>query len=256
MAGNDPLIPALGAAAPVQVAAAVATLAEQAGTPALPLPAAAPPPPTVTTELSSTGQLLSRLLDALPASTTAVAPANPLLPQPQAHAAAIAAALGDGIAHSGLFYESHLADWVEGKRTLEQIRNEPQAQAMDASDQATSPTLLRQQIDLLDGQPLQWRGELWPGLPLQLAIAKERNPSQEQDATEPAWQTTLTSRLPALGDVVARLRLVGDQLQLRLDAGDARAGALMEAGLPSLRSALSAAGLQPLSLAIDEQRTD
>lgn len=40
----------------------------------------------------------------------------------------LAAALRDTIANSGLFYESHLADWVEGRRELADLRREPQAQ--------------------------------------------------------------------------------------------------------------------------------
>lgn len=256
MAGNDPLIPALGAAAAVQLATPVATLAGNDAAVALPLPSGAPPLATVTAELSTTGQLLAKLLDALPASAAGIAQPRPLLPQPDAHPAAMAAAIGDGIARSGLFYESHLADWVEGKRTLEQIRSEPQAQAMDASDATTTPVLLREQIDMLDGQPLQWRGELWPGLPLQISIAKDSPPPSQGNATEPAWQTTLNSTLPTLGDVTARLRLEGDRLQLRLAASNASSGTRMEAEISSLRAALSAAGLQPLSIVIDEQRTD
>lgn len=256
MAGNDPLIPALGAATAVQLATPVATLAGNDSAIALPLPAGGPALPTVTAELSTTGQLLAKLLDALPASAAGIAQPRPLLPQPEAHPATMAVAIGDGIAHSGLFYESHLADWVEGKRTLEQIRSEPQAQAMDASDAAITPALLREQIDMLDGQPLQWRGELWPGLPLEISIAKDQPSPSEAHAPEAAWQTTLKSTLPTLGDVTARLRLDGDRLQLRLAASDASSGTRMEAELSSLRAALSAAGLQPLSIVIDEQRPD
>lgn len=256
MAGNDPLISALGAAAAVQLATPVATLAGNDSSVALPSPAGAPPLPKVTAELSTTGQLLAKLLDALPVSAVGIAPPRPLLPQPDAHPATMAAAIREGIGQSGLFYESHLADWVEGKRTLEQIRNEPQAQAMDANDAATSPVLLREQIDMLDGQPLQWRGELWPGLPLQIGIAKDLPSPWETHAPEPAWHTTLNSTLPTLGDITARLRLEGDRLQLRLAASDASSGTRMEAELASLRAALSAAGLQPISIVIDEQRPD
>ncbi len=256
MAGTDSLIPALGAAAAVQLATPVATLAGNEGTAALPLPAGAPPLPMVTAELSTTGQLLAKLLDALPVSAAGIAKLQPLLPQPDARPAAIAAAIRDGIAQSGLFYESHLADWVEGKRTLEQIRNEPQVQAMDANDAATSPALLREQIEMLDGQPLQWRGELWPGLPLQISIAKDQPPPLEAQSSEPAWQTTFISTLPSLGDVTARLRLEGNRLQLRLAAHDAVANTRMEAELSPLRAALSAAGLQPVTVVIDAQRPD
>ncbi|WP_432262680.1 flagellar hook-length control protein FliK [Cupriavidus sp. TMH.W2] len=45
-----------------------------------------------------------------------------------ASAQAAAAALADTLGQSGLFYESHLAQWVAGARELSGIRQEPQAQ--------------------------------------------------------------------------------------------------------------------------------
>ncbi|MGO4326843.1 flagellar hook-length control protein FliK [Cupriavidus sp. 2TAF22] len=52
-----------------------------------------------------------------------------LLPSPPtaAGAPALRAALADAIGRSGLFYESHLAEWVSGARPLELLRKEPQA---------------------------------------------------------------------------------------------------------------------------------
>jgi len=62
--------------------------------------------------------------------------ATPLLPSaPQAPvsgeqlpALQLAAALRNFVDRSGLFYESHLAAWTQGQRTLAQIQREPQAQ--------------------------------------------------------------------------------------------------------------------------------
>ncbi|UDM52435.1 flagellar hook-length control protein FliK [Cupriavidus sp. MP-37] len=53
-----------------------------------------------------------------------------LLPAPPtaATAQATAAALANAVGHSGLFYESHLAQWVAGARGLASLRQEPQAQ--------------------------------------------------------------------------------------------------------------------------------
>ncbi|SOZ18720.1 Flagellar hook-length control protein FliK [Cupriavidus taiwanensis] len=45
-----------------------------------------------------------------------------------ASAPATAAALANAVGHSGLFYESHLAQWVAGARGLASLRQEPQAQ--------------------------------------------------------------------------------------------------------------------------------
>lgn len=59
-----------------------------------------------------------------------VRPAGPLLataPTP-ASAQAAAAVLANTVGQSGLFYESHLAQWVSGARDMQEIRQEPQAQ--------------------------------------------------------------------------------------------------------------------------------
>ncbi len=51
----------------------------------------------------------------------------PLLPSPPADGAALEAPLRAALEQSGLFYESHQADWVAGHRDLAALRQEPQA---------------------------------------------------------------------------------------------------------------------------------
>jgi hypothetical protein len=80
--------------------------------------------------LSAAGQLIGALL-ALPANRAAgpatVAAAAPLLAEPAAQPAPIAAALRQTVADSGLFYESHLAQWAAGRMPVAQLMREPQA---------------------------------------------------------------------------------------------------------------------------------
>ncbi|WP_454737361.1 flagellar hook-length control protein FliK [Cupriavidus necator] len=70
----------------------------------------------------------------LPRAAATLMPAPPTA----ATAAALPAALAALVDHSGLFYESHLAAWVNGARTLAAVRQEPQAAlgARDAAAQA------------------------------------------------------------------------------------------------------------------------
>ena len=248
---TDSLIGLVGAAPAVSVPDPVATLAGdmRAGQP--PLRAATPPDLPAAAELSTTGKLLAKLFDTLPEAGSRIAPSPPLLQEPTDQPRTIAESLRHGLVHSGLFYESHLADWIEGERSLDMIRREPQAQVQPQSqarlaDDTPLPVILRQQLEMLDGQPLQWQGELWPGQPLRLAVGSERQPPPKDDApaTPPAWQTTLASTLPALGDVVARLRIDGDRLQLDLRSADGATAALMASQAAILRDALAAAGLQ------------
>ncbi|NUO88328.1 MAG: flagellar hook-length control protein FliK [Cupriavidus sp.] len=56
--------------------------------------------------------------------TASLLPAAPTA----ASAHAIAAALANAVGQSGLFYESHLAQWMSGARGLASVRQEPQAQ--------------------------------------------------------------------------------------------------------------------------------
>ncbi len=118
-------------------------------------PSSIPVPPTVA-ELSKGAQLLLSVLNAGSQPGPALPAPQPLLPAPPSGALAgeaataearlaaaavgaaaaasdtngattIARALQAGLESSGLFYESHLADWVAGQRSLESIRAEPQA---------------------------------------------------------------------------------------------------------------------------------
>jgi hypothetical protein len=82
-------------------------------------------------KFSPAARLISQLL---PGEGEAPPPAQlnrgqPLLPQPpmgQNAAAQLAAALTRSVAQSGLFYESHQAQWVNGKLSLAQLQQEPQ----------------------------------------------------------------------------------------------------------------------------------
>ncbi len=247
--GPESGIGAVGAAIPVAVLEPVATLPEEA-TPELSSSAArAALAPAELAQLSVTGKLLAALLQASPSAVPLKQPVA-LLAAPTAHTADIGAALRTGIETSGLFYESHLADWVAGQREAEALSKEPQAKK-NAADEV--PAILRQQLEMLDSQPLQWRGELWPGMPLQLQIDRSASGSRGDpgEDPQPAWNSTLVSELPSLGTVVAKIRIDGDRLQLKLHAG---APALLSERSAELRAALTAAGLHLQRFDADGER--
>lgn len=86
------------------------------------------PPGTSTREsLSFAARAILTLMDGTPAQP--LRSAGPLLPAPPAagSSAAVAAALSSLVDESGLFYESHLAQWVAGSRPLGNILRQPQA---------------------------------------------------------------------------------------------------------------------------------
>lgn len=133
LTGTAPVAAAPRVIAPDAVALRPAK-GEAAGSPGrLPLARALPPAVPLaaaeltTARLSTGAQLLLKLVMPVGVPAGALQAPSPLLPAPAADAATLAAALKAGVESSGLFYESHLADWVAGQRSLAAIRTEPQA---------------------------------------------------------------------------------------------------------------------------------
>lgn len=93
--------------------------------------------------LSPAGKLISFLLTGQPPPKPAVLANNqPMVNTPPTQGAALVPALRQALAQSGLFYESHQAQWLSGKTTLAALQREPQAQAgAGAGAQTARPAL-------------------------------------------------------------------------------------------------------------------
>jgi hypothetical protein len=109
------------------------------------------------TSLSNAGRLIGNLLqlaqkDGLP--PTALTGKAPLVAGPDVPATQIARALQNAMSFSGLFYESHVAQWANGTRPLTDLQNEPLAKR--------SETLLTGSTTLPDGTDP--KSEPQPGL--------------------------------------------------------------------------------------------
>lgn len=199
---------------------------------------------TETVNLSSAAQLLDKL--ALNNNQQAKINGNaPLLASTKEFDPAhLATQLGASIEKSGVFYESHLQQWSEGNRNLDQIKQEPQNQSTAPTETANS--LIPQQLDTLENKRLSWQGELYPGQPLQLDIAKEENQdsqsSSSQQASDAVWQTTLKLQLPNLGDVHIKIRLQGDHALLNVNVNDSATATSLKSASDSLAQSLAASG--------------
>lgn len=224
--------------------------------------------------LSATARLISAILGTAPAAVEAVLRAAPLwqaaaTPDP----AQLAAALARNVAGSGLFYESHLLQFFSGQRSLAQLRKEPQAALSSASlsdDAAASATagarsgaglaataaaipadaipLLRQQLELLALSQFRWSGEAWPGAGMEWEITEggQRRQDRGEAAAEEAqrsWSTSLNMRLPRLGDILLRLRVLNGNWGLELAAAGDPALSSMQAASAQLQQRFAAAGL-------------
>jgi flagellar hook-length control protein FliK len=144
------------------------------------------------TRLSPAAQLISQLL---PAEGKTATPAQlnggqPLLETPpgsQAAGAQLAPKLASAVAQSGLFYESHQAQWVTGKLPLAQLLQEPQGQlsSLVPTPQAVPP-------DSSDAMPVLApapEGEFPAGAPATSTSAEQagrHNLTPEARAQQPA----------------------------------------------------------------------
>jgi hypothetical protein len=91
--------------------------------------------------LSSAGRLIDNLLQTAEqhGTSTAIIGKTPVVATPAAGAQQIAAALQDTINSSGLFYESHLQQWLDGNHPTADLMREPQNKAgINAKSQTAS----------------------------------------------------------------------------------------------------------------------
>lgn len=238
----------------------------------LPVPAALPgtSPSTASAQLhlSRGGDALARLLGTLGAGQHAIHQAGPLadgLQQPRA--SVLAGLLGQQITASGLFYESHLAQWVRGRYPLAKLQAEPQAGlnapggnpntspestsgAGTASDRpgvapSADPRLaaiVRQQAEILASGVFQWQGQAWPGVPMRWQV--QERPEQDGDAASQGFThtTSLSLELAGLGAFEARLSIGEGRVRIAAWAEQGPGRTLLAADLKTLRNRLQQAG--------------
>jgi hypothetical protein len=103
--------------------------------------------------------------------------------------------------------------------------------------------LVQQQLEAAATQRLAWHGEIWPRQFMDWEIERDARQGDDTTNAAPAWQTSLRLTLPRLGEIDARIRLTGQTVQLVLHTLNATSAADLDAAIPSLRQALTAAGL-------------
>ncbi len=249
-------------------ARAVAASGAELAPATLPAPAAGAAPVT----LSETARVLSNVLSMAMAQSQpgdTIVAKTALSAQPGAPPEQLASALKDAVGKSGLFYESHVAQWSNGQRSLADLGQEPQMQRAQASmpDPATRTSttdpanaqLINLQLQTQEQARVAWQGQVWPGQEMRWEIQRDESdrgaPNRGEAEPEPGWQSALKLRFPMLGEIGARLVLRGDQLHLQLDA-DAAASPLLRANAARLESAMQAAGTPLSSLTIGSARGD
>lgn len=284
----------LGAVNAVAPGTRLATLPGEAGRAPVavdaPMGSDAPASGATTVELSEAALYVAQLVQAVApqgssaAAATALTFAAPaaLLGDPMAGASQRAESVAQAIAQSGLFYESHVRAWAEGRMPLARLISEPQARAAEALKDAPPAErdaanaelggLLQRQLDALDGKPLAFAGTAWPGQRLEWRIQRDVDDPRDDTARHenakddpkynsndspvdntqrpPTWTTQLHLDLPRLGALGAQVRVVGNQVQLGVTLGSGTSTALLNAHRGWLASALQAVGLTLAALTV------
>jgi hypothetical protein len=241
-------------------------------------------------QLSQTARMLSDIMQRVPQRNAppTLTPPGPLLGQPTTQVAELALALRTALVRSGLFYESHLADWAVGQDSLDNLMQEPQnrlaasetarAAANAARPQALLDTagtsdpksanpmlaLLSQQLQVLESPQFIWRGEVWPGQQLEWLLRQETDPAQDRSATagndedDAGWESRLKLTLPQLGTLTVHIKLdAGQAFSIRMVPEQAATEPLLQQNQGQLIERMTAAGcaLQALSVKRDDGDT-
>lgn len=245
------------------------------------------------TELSPAGQLISNILSET--STTSNKPLQLLNNQPLIANAVIGRLnehlpkilenqLKTAISQSGIFYESHVIDYLQGKKSRQELAQEPQSKmaltkmALTSAnhDEVSSDSLLidrteqdhkamaelvRQQLDTLDQGKLSMTGMLTPQASFQWEVMDQDSSTSEKDFdnqdndAEASHRSYLRVNLPHLGSVAININLRADQLQLVLKGQSASAVAELNTHASLLRQAIELSGttIQSFQASQDEQ---
>ena len=218
--------------------------------------------------LSSAGKLIDAILHTADENQQpkSIESSAPLVSTP-VNTSQLATALHDTITLSGTFYESHLAAWAEGKRPLELLQKEPQAELgrqapiltadlLSSSDQSHKQLgeIINIQLNTLEQQRVLWHGEVWPGQRMEWEISQEQPDSQSgtgQDGdAKPTWHSVVRFELAQLGTVSASIRLVDQQIHMQVRTGNDNSARLLRRHGPQLADSMAAAGASLDSLIV------
>lgn len=221
------------------------------------------PAPSHETRFSPLASLLASLRNENPQAKNPapVHSSAPLVSQPPGNPAMLAIALRDAISQSGLFYESHLEQWLNGTRTLEVLKQEPQGSlppalnfnpadtAMPSTPQ-TGPLItqeplawlqqnLVQQLSILNNPTLAWSGQVWPDQHVAIQTRRENVRSAEG---ETPWVTRLTLEMPRLGRMDVTILLDGQGVDVDIKAENPGAESRLQHDQAGLLNRLTDAG--------------
>lgn len=207
-----------------------------------------------TADVSATAQFINQSLkQAEAAGVAGKYMATSVLTQTPTLAHVVSQQLKMAINNSGLFYESHLQEFVEGHRSLAELKQEPQNKL-----HYLMQSLLPQQLHILEHQRLSWHGEVWANqrMDWDIYIQNQQNkehPSYANEEEQAAIASDLTLHLPHLGKVTAKISLRDGRMRIAFLAEQENALRLLKEKSPALASAIESNGqrLESLTLTRD-----
>ncbi|MBU0688756.1 MAG: flagellar hook-length control protein FliK [Gammaproteobacteria bacterium] len=206
----------------------------------------------------------------------------------------LAGRLQQSLNHSGLFYESHQAQWIAGTRTTPQLMQEtqnllrPQAAQAGTAQSAVQPNnaqttsnptptpltmggesstrmpsipehlqpLVQQQMQALENKQVVWMGQAWQGQDMRWEVREEDARSGNDGDNQKQWTTELHLDLPNLGGVTARLSMNGNAVSLKFEVADDQTARTMEAASAQLIASLTAQGVPVLQTHIERMQEE
>lgn len=133
----------------------------------------------------------------------------------------------------------------------------PQALPLAQSVPEEIRPLVQQQFEAAAGQPLLWRGEVWPGQVMDWRVDREKTEERNgpgvsgEDAER--WRTSLSLTTPRLGRVDAALQLEKAGVRIALAAPEGATAADLGDAIPALAAALAAAGVPLLAMQVKHE---
>jgi hypothetical protein len=160
--------------------------------------------------------------------------------------AAISERMRHAVERSGVFFESHVAQWASGARDAAELRSEALRMLPGGSGDLSAQRVAAQ-VALLQEGVLRLEGPAWPGQPLSLAIQRDDTAPESAAAgtSEPVFVARLALDLPHLGPIEVAVRLAGRAVSATVHSDR---GALLAPALAELGAQLDAAGLRPVML--------
>jgi hypothetical protein len=195
----------------------------------------------------------------------------------------LAELLTQAVNNSGLFYESHQAQWLKGARSTSQLMQEPQnsptansstsveksvipSSNMSASNQqniAASAedkmpiipdhlqSLVQQQIGVLESRQVFWEGNIWPNQTMRWEIHEDDSPAPSAEAQK-RWSTQIHLDLPNLGMISATLSFDNAGLSLKLNTSSAAARTTLGNASSQLVNSMSDCGIPIISTIVTQ----